>query len=78
MKSVTLPQFLTEAQIAEAVRLYEIHGPASSVTVTKILERVIEPNMAMINAKLGQENNARYLAYAVLHALTQAEEAKFS
>jgi hypothetical protein len=77
VKSVTLPQFLTPAQIAEAVRLYEIHGPTSSMAVTKILERVIEPNMAAINAKLGQENNARYLAYAVLHALTQADETTY-
>jgi hypothetical protein len=69
LKTVTLPQFLTEEQIAEAVRLYEAHGTGA---VPKILARVIEPNMDAINAKLGQENDARYLAYAVVHVLTRA------
>ena len=75
MKTMTLPQFLTEAQIAEAVRLYEEHG---SLAVDQICKRVIEPNMEAINAKLGQENDARYLAYAVFYVLTQAEEQRLS
>ena len=69
MKNVTLPQFLTDAQIAKAVMLYEIDGIDAT---EQILERVIEPNMAAINAKLGQENDPRYLAYAVVYALSQA------
>ena len=72
MKTVTLPQFLTEAQISEAVRLYEIHGGWNAVA--QIQAHVIEPNMAAIDAKLGQDNDARYLAYAVLYAITQAED----
>ena len=71
-KTVTLPQFLTEAQIREAVRLYQTHGTNA---VAQIQARVIEPNMAAINEKLGQENHARYLAYMVLHVLTQAVRA---
>ena len=46
--------------------------------VAKIQAQVIEPNMAAINAKLGQENDARYLAYAVVYALSQAEEQRWS
>jgi hypothetical protein len=69
MKTVTLSQFLTEEQIAEAVRLYEADGIDAT---EEILSRVIEPNMAAINAKLGQENDARYLAYVVVHVLSQA------
>ena len=72
---MTLPQFLTEAQIAEAARLHEIHGDHA---VEQIRTRVIEPNMAAINAKLGQENDPRYLAYAVVHVLTRAREAQLS
>ena len=75
--TVTLPQFLTEAQIAEAFRLYKICVSEAidfSDAVAKIQAEVIEPNMAAINAKLGQENDARYLAYAVVHACSQAEE----
>jgi hypothetical protein len=67
MKTVTLPQFLTEAQIAEAARLYAKHDNSA---VALIRQRVIEPNMAAINAKLGQENDAQYLAYAVVHVLS--------
>jgi hypothetical protein len=71
-KTVTLPQFLTEAQINEAVRLYQAHGTHA---VAQIQALVIEPNMAAINEKLGQENHPRYLAYAVLHVLTQTVRA---
>lgn len=74
-KSVTLPDFLTDEQIAQAVKLYEAHGMDA---VGKIQAQVIEPNMAAINAKLGQENSARYLAYAVVHACSQAEEQRWS
>lgn len=74
-KSMTLPDFLTDAQIAQAVKLYEAHGMNA---VGKIRTEVIEPNMATINAKLGQETDARYLAYAVVHACSQAEEQRWS
>lgn len=70
MKAVTIPQFLTEAQIAEAVRLFEFHGMWDAVEPIRL--HVIEPNLAAINEKLGQENDARYLAYAVVHVLSQA------
>ena len=75
MKAATLPDFLTDEQIAQAVKLYEAHGMNA---VGKIQAQVIEPNMAAINAKLGQENDARYLAYAVVHACSQAEEQRWS
>lgn len=68
---MTLPQFLTKAQIAEAVHLYEAHGDRA---VDQIRVRVIEPNMDAINAKLSQENDPRYLAYAVVHVFTQAKK----
>jgi len=70
VKTVTLPQFLTEAQIAEAARLFDFHGMWDSVEPIRVL--VIAPNLAAINEKLGQENDARYLAYAVVHVLSQA------
>lgn len=68
-KTVTLPEFLTEAQIIEATLLYEIDGIDAT---EQILTRVIEPNLTAINEKLGQENNARYLAYMVIIALSRA------
>ena len=75
MKTMTLPQFLTEDQIAHAVKLYEAHGMDA---VGKIRSEVIKPNMVAINEKLGQENNATYLAYAVVYACSQAEEQRWS
>lgn len=69
MKTVTLPQFLTEDQIRRAAALYEAHGWRDAVT--QIQSRVIEPNLAAINAKLGQENDPRYLAHAVAYVLSQ-------
>ena len=71
MKTMTLPQFLTDEQIAHAVKLYEAHGMDA---VGKIRTEVIEPNMAAINARIGQENDARYLAYAVVYACSQIDE----
>lgn len=67
-KTVTLPEFLTEAQIAQADRMFEALGHRA---VDQIQWRVIEPNLSAINAKLGQDNDPRYLAYAVVHALSQ-------
>ena len=68
-KTITLPQFLTEGQIAEAAALYEAYGMDAA---SQIRTQVIEPNMAVIDAKLGQENDARYLAYAVVYVLSQS------
>ena len=74
-KSVTLHDFLTDEQIALAVKLYKAHDMDA---IGKIQAQVIEPNMATISAKLGQENDARYLAYAVVHACSQADEQRWS
>lgn len=56
--------FLTEEQIQQCARI----GNA-----TDICEQVIAPNIEEINRKLGQENNPKYLAYAVEYALLQAK-----
>ena len=75
MKTVTLPQFLTEEQIAQVMRLYEFHGDDA---VESIQSLVIEPNMVAIDAKLGQENDPRYLAYMVVHVLATVAAARSS
>jgi hypothetical protein len=66
-----LPQFLTAAQIRVAAGLYADHGIDA---VDEIQAQVIDPNMATINTKLGQENDARYLAYVVVYVLSQVSE----
>jgi hypothetical protein len=75
LKTVSLPQFLTPAQIYEAENLFKIYGNRA---VKQIQVAVIEPNMATINAKLGQENDPAYLAYAVVYVFSQAESAVMS
>lgn len=62
-RTITLGDFLTDAQIQKAVDLYP--------DTKAIREQVIEPNMATINRKLGQENDAAYLSYAVQYAISQ-------
>jgi hypothetical protein len=70
VRAVTLPQFLTEAQIIEAKRLYE-KSVDDGFAVLQIQKHVIAPNLTAINAKLGQENDPRYLAYAVVFVFNQ-------
>jgi hypothetical protein len=72
-KTLALPQFLTRSQIYEASNLFKTYGDRA---VEQIQAQVIEPNMATINAKLGQENDPKYLAYAVVYVLSQAREAQ--
>lgn len=69
-RAVTLPDILTTSQIALAAGLYKAHGMDA---VAKIQSQIISPHMAAINKKLGQENDARYLAYAVVYLLSQEE-----
>ncbi len=73
VKTVTLPDFLTQGQIALAAQLYATFE--FDAAVAQILTQVIEPNLTAIDVKLGQENDARYLAYAVVHVLSQARKA---
>lgn len=40
--------------------------------VERVDAEVIAPALSAINARLGQENDARYLAYAVVYAITRS------
>jgi len=64
MKRVTLTSFLTDAQIENALRLW--HRPHMARLFHSDCRReIIEPNLAEINRKLGQENDPEYLAYVI-------------
>ena len=69
MKKIVLQDFLTEEQIEACIQIYK---QETSTFVSDICAATIEPNMAEINRKLGQENDARYLGYAVLFVLDTA------
>jgi hypothetical protein len=72
MKHMTLKDFLTDAQIAECVTIAQEPDPSEPSLARRICARVIEPNLAEINRKLGQENDPRYLGYLIEYALTRA------
>lgn len=69
---ITIDQFLTDAEIERAHRLYRIARPGTFAT--RLAAEIITPNLERINKALGQENDARYLAYAVEYVLMQAGE----
>jgi hypothetical protein len=65
MKKVTLLDFLTPAEIEEARKLK---------SASEIKRRIIDPNLRRINAALGQQNDAMYLAYMVEYALSMLKK----
>lgn len=75
--ATTLSAFLTGAEIDQALALWRELGDTGRF-VTEVETRIIAPNMARINAALGQENNARYLAYAVAYVFGQSMQARHS
>lgn len=70
MKHISIGEFLTEDEIAHVKAVWE-RAEDTSQFVAIVQREVIEPNMARINATLGQENDARYLAYAVAAVFAQ-------
>lgn len=64
-KTMTLQDFLTHAEIDKAVRLGDR---------VKVRDQIIAPNMARINAQLGQENDPDYLAFAVEYIMKKAKK----
>lgn len=73
MKHITLPDFLTDEQIEAALALYKKHKGTGRVA-KEIAAQIIQPNMDEINRKLGQENDASYLAYACEHVFNQLNQ----
>lgn len=65
MKKVTLLDFLTPAEIEEARKLK---------SASEIKRKIIDPNLRRINAALGQQNDAMYLAYMVEYALSMLKK----
>lgn len=69
-KMVRIADYLTDAQIKLAVKFWV---EDRRTFVDRVTKEIIEPNLPEINRKLGQENNARFLAYAVEYVLTQSQ-----
>lgn len=70
-KTISVTDFLTAEEIDRAIRLYS-ETLGKNTFATRCAAEIIEPALPRINEKLGQENDAKYLAYAVEYALAQA------
>jgi hypothetical protein len=79
MKHVALTDFLTEAEIERAWTIWReqlVAHPEHGASAAAIIDReIITPNLARINAALGQENDARYMAYAIEFVFTETAKA---
>jgi hypothetical protein len=73
MKQFTIDQFLTTAEIERAATLYKTLAGTGRFASTVDVE-IITPNIDRINTALGQENDPRYLAYAVEYVFIQTEK----
>lgn len=71
-KTVSLDQFLTEAQIERCITIFQNDHASDLAKI--ICEKVIRPNIEAINQKLGQENDPMYLAYMVEYVLRAASK----
>lgn len=69
MKTITLKDFLTYDEYA-ALMLLRAEYPDSTEFVRMATE-YLTPLMPEIDRKLGQPNDARYLAYAILFIFTK-------
>lgn len=73
MKPLTLNDFLTEEQLKICTDLFKsFNESGESGFAQAVCDQVITPNLLEINEKIGQENNAKYLAYMVEYVLGQA------
>lgn len=66
---MTLRDFLAPTQIAQALAIWK----ASTTPAQEIADKVIGPNLAEINRRLGQDNDPKFLAYACEHTFNQTE-----
>ena len=62
---------LTKEEIRRASKIRRAAPPGDDAR--RICAELIEPQIARINAKLGHENVPMYLAYAVVYALSMAD-----
>lgn len=63
MKQVKISDFLNSNEIENAIKLYKSAPPGQFAK--ECADKIISPNLTRINSSLGQENDPRYLAYAV-------------
>ncbi len=70
----TVDKFLTNNEIKAAIIAYAKcqNGLDKRRFVDVINQDIITPNLERINVALGQENDAKFLSYAIEHAIKEA------
>lgn len=69
MKTITISDILSDSEIQECIDLYKQLKDTGTFAKT-VCEKIITPKIGEINLKLGQENDPKYLAYAVEYVLS--------
>jgi hypothetical protein len=69
MKTRTLDQLFTAAELNKAIELYEQCRKTGERFNKRCAAEIVEPALARINKTTGQENDASYLAYGIEYAL---------
>jgi hypothetical protein len=69
---ITIDQFLTDAEIASAQKLYRTARPGTFAQ--RCAAEIITPQIERINQALGQENDALYLAYCVEYVIGKVSD----
>jgi hypothetical protein len=67
MRTITLKDILHDREIKQAIALYKRVQPHKLNAA--LVDKLIAPNLDRINRDLGQDNDARYLAYCVEYCL---------
>jgi hypothetical protein len=70
VRQVTIGDIFTDEEIERARTIRDECGAGEFAR--RFADEVVTPVLPRINAALGQENDARYLAYMVEHALGQS------
>lgn len=67
-KTWTIGELFTGAEIDKAVQLYKQQSSQSKF-IDEVVQAIVKPALPRINRLTGQENDARYLAYALEYAI---------
>lgn len=70
-RNISLRDFMTDLQIGKAFHIY-VEAADQAEAQRRIRDEIIAPNMAEIDRRLGQENDADYLSYAVVYVCQEA------
>ena len=69
-RTISIDQIFSVQELADALRIWK----RNTTPAKEICEKIVKPNMARVNTKLGQENDPTYLAYMVEYVFDRVEK----